>query len=257
MTNPTERFSNRVESYVQARPGYPQEVIELLAARCGLTPQAVVADVGSGTGILTRMLLEHGNRVYAVEPNDAMRQVAEAALGGYAGFTSVAGTAEATGLPEHSVDLITAAQAFHWFNPQPTHREFARILRPGGWVALIWNERRSSGTPFMEAYEQLLQRRAIDYGAVSHKRISEADLQRFFGAAPLQKATFSNWQSFDLPGLRARLLSSSYTPAPGQPGHDEMFDALAAIFAQHEVDGQVRMEYDTMVYYGQIPVEAG
>lgn len=252
MTKPTERFSNRVKSYVRARPSYPPGVIELLAAHCGLSPQAVVADIGAGTGILTRLLLERGSTVFAVEPNAAMREVAEATLEGAAGFTSIAATAETTGLPEDSVNLITAGQAFHWFDPQATRREWTRILRPGGWVALIWNDRRITGTPFLEAYERLLQTYGTDYAAVNHTRITEAELQAFFGAAPLQRAAFPNRQILNLSGLRERLVSASYIPAPGQPGHAEMLDALAAIFTQHQVAGQVQLEYATTVFYGQL-----
>lgn len=252
MTNPTERFSNRVETYVRARPSYPPEALDLLAERCGLAPQAVVADVGSGTGILTRLLLERGATVFAVEPNAAMRAAAEGTLGGEPGFTSIAATAEVTTLSDRSVDLVTAAQAYHWFDPVPTRREFARILRPGGWVALIWNDRHTSGTPFLEAYERLLLTHGTDYASVNHRRISPETLQAFFGPAPLQGATFSYRQTFDLAGLQSRLVSSSYTPAPGQRGHAEMLDALAAIYTEHEVDGQVQLDYDTLVFYGQL-----
>lgn len=252
MTNPTERFSNRAATYVRARPSYPPEALDLLAERCGLAPQAVVADVGSGTGILTRLLLERGATVFAVEPNAAMRAAAEGVLGSTPGFTSVAATAEATTLSDRSVDLVTAGQAYHWFDPEPTRREFARILRPGGWVALIWNDRRSGGTRFLEAYEQLLLTHGTDYASVNHRRINAAELQSFFGPAPLQGATFSYCQTFDLDGLRSRLVSSSYTPALGQPGHAEMLDALAAIYAEHEVAGQVQLDYDTLVFYGQL-----
>jgi SAM-dependent methyltransferase len=252
MTNPTERFSNRVDTYVRARPSYPPEVLDLLVERCGLTPPVVVADVGSGTGILTRLLLERGAAVFAVEPNAAMRAAAESALGGYPGFTSVAATAEATTLPDRSVDLITAGQSYHWFDPEPTRREFARILYSGGWVALIWNDRRTSGTPFLAAYEQLLHTHGTDYASVNHRQISAAKLQAFFGVAPLQRASFPSRQSFDLPGLQARLVSSSYTPAPGQPGHAAMLDDLAAIFAAHQVAGLVHLDYDTLVFYGQL-----
>lgn len=252
MTNPTERFTDRVETYVRARPSYPPEALDLLAASFGLVPQAAVADVGSGTGILTRLLLDRGATVYAVEPNAAMRAAAEAALGGEPGFTSIAATAEATTLPDRSIDLITAGQAFHWFDPEPTRREWARILRLGGRVALIWNDRRATGTPFLEAYEQLLQTHGTDYASVNHRRISEENLQAFFGAAPLQRATFPYRQTLDLAGLQARLISSSYTPAPGQPGHAEMLAALAAIFDTHQSGGLVHLNYDTTVFYGRL-----
>jgi SAM-dependent methyltransferase len=247
MTDPTERFSNRVDTYVRARPSYPLEVLDLLAEHCGLAPQAIVADVGAGTGILTRLLLGRGATVFAVEPNAAMRAAAEATLGSEPDFRSIAATAEATTLPDRSIDLlaklarsaITAGQAFHWFDPEPTRREWARILRPGGWAALIWNDRRAAGTHFLEAYEQLLQTYRTDYASVNHRRISESDLQTFFGAAPLQRAAFHYRQTLDLPGLEARLVSSSYTPAPGQPGHAEMLATLAALFAEHQEAGQV------------------
>jgi len=252
MTDPTERFSNRVDTYVRARPSYPPEVLDLLAEHCGLVPQAAVADVGAGTGILTRLLLGRGATVFAVEPNAVMRAAAEAALGSEPGFRSIASTAEATTLPDRSIDQITAGQAFHWFDPEPTRREWARILRPGGRVAMIWNDRRATGTPFLEACEQLLQTYSTDYASVNHRRICEADLQAFFGSVPLQRAAFPYRQTLDLPGLEVRLVSSFYTPAPGQPGHVEMLAALATLFAEHQQAGQVHLDYDTTVFYGRL-----
>jgi SAM-dependent methyltransferase len=252
MTNPTERFSNRVENYVLARPSYPLAVIDLLAERCGLGPQAAVADVGAGTGILTALLLERAGYVFAVEPNANMRRVAEDAFAGNPAFSSVAATAEATTLPDRSIDLITAGQAFHWFEPAQTRREFARILRPGGWVALVWNDRRTAGAPFLEAYDRLLRDHAVDYANVKHKRFTPAALEAFFGGPHLQRASFPYAQILDLQGLERRLLSSSYTPAPGQPGHEAMLQALAALFARHQRDGAVQIDYDSTVFYGRI-----
>jgi ubiquinone/menaquinone biosynthesis C-methylase UbiE len=152
----TERFSSRVEHYVRYRPGYPPEVLELLKSECGLTADSVIADVASGTGIFTRLLLENGNRVFGVEPNDDMRRAGEEFLAGYPRFTSVAGTAEATTLADHSVDLVTAAQAAHWFNFEKARREFVRILKSGGWTVLLWNDRRIEATAFLRDYEQLV-----------------------------------------------------------------------------------------------------
>lgn len=255
MTDPTRRFSNRVDDYVQARPSYPPAAIDLLAAACGLVSGAAVADVGAGTGILTRLLLDRGARVFAVEPNEAMRQAAEAALGGRAGFTSVAATAEATALPDRSVDLITAGQAFHWFALAPTRREWLRILRPGGQVALIWNERRAAGTPFLEDYERLLQAYGTDYAAVNHRGVKADAIQAFFGAAPVRRASFAYAQTLDLEGLERRVRSSSYTPAPGQPGHDAMIAALRALFDARQAGGLVRIDYDTTVWYGPLAAE--
>ena len=171
MTDPTRRFSGPVENYARYRPGYPGEVLGLLRQRCRLTENSEIADVGSGTGALARLFLESGNRVFGVEPNAGMRGAGERLLRWYGRFTSVAARAEETTLPESSVDLVTAAgQAFHWFDPGPTRREFARILKPGGSVALIWNTRRKEGEPFLAGYEELLQNHGTDHWEVYHGR---------------------------------------------------------------------------------------
>jgi SAM-dependent methyltransferase len=237
---------------VQHRPGYPPELIELLAAECGLTVDSLVADVGSGTGLLAQPLLAHGCRVFGVEPNREMRLAGEQLLADFARFTSVDGTAEATTLLAQSVDLITAGQAFHWFDRARAHSEFARILRPSGWVVLVWNDRRTTSTPFLVAYEQLLERYATDYAQVSHKRIDEATIGSFFAPGSWSRRVFENRQLFDFAGLQGRLLSSSYTPEPGQPGHQPMLAALRAAFDAHQEAGRVAFEYDTTVYYGRV-----
>ncbi len=160
------RFSNRAEIYARYRPRYPDAVIACLTDACGLSPSATVADVGAGTGILTELFLRNGNPVYAVEPNAAIRGVAEAQLQGTPDFHSIDGRAEATTLPKNSVDFVVAGQAFHWFEPVATRREFRRILKPGGWIALIWNDRRLDSTPFMRAYHELLD----EFGARPARR---------------------------------------------------------------------------------------
>ena len=162
-TDPTRRFSSRVDNYIKYRPGYPSAVIDTLASECGLTEQLIVADVGSGTGILSELFLKHGNPVFGVEPNREMREAGERRLKQYPNFTSVNGTAEATTLPDRSMDFITAGQAFHWFDRIQTRKEFTRILKGGGWVALIWNDRHIDTSPFLCAYEDLLRQYGIDY----------------------------------------------------------------------------------------------
>ncbi len=152
---PTARFSDRVEDYVRYRPGYPPEVLELLRVECGLRPAHAVADIASGTGAFTRLLLENGNRVFAVEPNAGMREAGSRLLHSFTQLASVAGTAEDTTLPSCSVDFVTAAQAAHWFDRRRARAEFVRILKPGGWCVLIWNERRTEATPFLRDYERL------------------------------------------------------------------------------------------------------
>src|ERR1700756_4899998 len=141
-----QRFSNRVADYVRYRPGYPSALIELLRGECGLRADHVVADVGSGTGILAKLFLDNGNRVFGVEPNEEMRQAGENFFSGYKNFSSVHVFWEPTTLPAGSVDFITAAQAFHWFEPVATRREFLAILKPHGWVVVMWNDRRISET---------------------------------------------------------------------------------------------------------------
>jgi SAM-dependent methyltransferase len=252
MSDSTRRFSSRVAQYVQHRPGYPPELIELLAAECGLTADSLVADIGSGTGLLAQPLLAHGCRVFGVEPNREMRMAGEQLLADFARFTSVDGTAEATTLPAQSVDLITAGQAFHWFDRARAHSEFARILRPSGWVVLVWNDRRTTSTPFLVAYEQLLERYATDYAQVNHKRIDEATIGSFFAPGSWSRRVFENRQLFDFVGLEGRLLSSSYTPEPGQPGHQPMIAALRAAFDAHQEAARIAFEYDTTVYYGRV-----
>lgn len=248
---PTQRFSDRVEDYVRYRPGYPRAILDVLHHETGLTPEWVVADIGSGTGISARLFLENGNPVVGVEPNREMRHAAEALLGEWPGFRSVDGTAEDTGLGPASVDLVAVAQAFHWFDPAAAGREFARILRPDGWVVLVWNTRRTGSNEFLRDYEQLLVRHGTDYAAVRHDRIDAAVLERFFGGL-YSRATVDNEQLLDLDGLKGRVLSSSYTPKSDDPRRAPLLDDLDRLFEEHEEGGQVRIEYDTEVYFGRL-----
>lgn len=251
MLAPTARFSTRVANYVRYRPGYPAAVIDWLRAECGLTPDAVVADIGSGTGKLAELFLQNGNRVIGVEPNREMREAGERELAGFPNFASVDGAAEATTLPAAGADFITAGQAFHWFEPEPTQREFARILRPSGWVAVVWNAR-AMASPFQQAYEELLLEFCPEYTQVNHRDVSEDDLRRWLGLEPFLKASFANGQSLDFDGLAGRLLSSSYAPEPGHANHAPMMAALAGLFARFQAEGRVQFAYETEVYAGQM-----
>ena len=253
MSTSTTRFSSRVADYVRYRPTYPAAVFRLLREHCGLTSESVVADVGSGTGISTQPFLEAGNVVYAVEPNAGMRGAAERLLGHHSSFRSVAATAEATTLAPHSIDLIIAGQAFHWFDRAAARTEFARILRPSGWIAIFWNERRVDTTPFLRAYEALLHRHGTDYREVDHRQIGTAEMDQFFGPRAYTLARFENCQILDWRGLVGRLGSSSYVPHKGQPGYEPMLEDLQSIFDAHRTaDGKVSMDYETVVYYGQL-----
>ena len=250
-SNATSRFSDRVENYIRYRPGYPREALEALNRECGLMPSHVIADVASGTGIWTRMLLENGNRVYAVEPNVDMRQAGERLLAEFATLTSVDGSAEATALPDASVDLVTSAQAAHWFDRKRTRLEFARILKLGGWLVLLWNEREVDTTPFLRDYEQLLLTFGTDYKDVRHERTTDS-VNEFFDPLPYEERVFATRQEFDYTGLEGRLLSSSYAPGPGHPKHEPMLKELRRIFEQHMRNGIVGFDYKTRVYFGKL-----
>lgn len=249
----TERFGNRVDDYARWRPGYPAELAPWLMRQCRLQPGDRVADIGYGTGLFTRELLRQGLRVQGVEPNAPMRAAGERFLADFAPlFSSHDGTAEATGLEDHSVSLVTAAQAFHWFRPQPARAEFARILAPGGQAALVWNVRRED-TPFLRGYEALLRAHAPEYAASGVPAQANLDVIRpFFAPAGFVEHSIPYAQHFDREGLRGRLLSSSYAPAAGTPGHEAMLAALDALFEAHQREGLVTFEYDTRTFVGRL-----
>lgn len=248
----TTRFSNRVADYIRYRPGYPPELVQTLQTEAGLNPASVVADIGSGTGISSELFLMLGCHVYAVEPNAEMRAAAESRFANDPRFRSVNATAEQTTLPESSVDLVAAGQAFHWFDIDRTRKEFLRILRPDGFVALFWNSRRTSTTPFLIGYEKLLLEFATDYEQINHTNIDAAVLSKVFGGTNFQIRKYPTFQDFDWEGLRGRLLSSSYAPAAGHPRHEPMLLELSRLFREHQSSGTVRFEYDTELYFGRL-----
>jgi SAM-dependent methyltransferase len=247
-----DRFSDRVEDYVRYRPSYPLAVIDFLTRSAGLGPEVTVADIGSGTGIFTALLLDTGARVFGIEPNAAMREAAQLALGGRPNFASLGGSAEETGLPGRVVTLATCAQAFHWFDVPRARREFMRILVPNGMAALVWNTAGRTDTPFAAGYERIKAGLAGDFHPVRHEAIGKAGrCDAFFGAGCWERRTFPNAQHLDLPGLRGRLLSSSYAPKEGGPGHAAMIGALDDLFRRTAAGGLVTMEYETEVYLGR------
>jgi SAM-dependent methyltransferase len=247
----TQRFSNRVEDYVKYRPGYPVEIITWLKTEMGISTNAVLADIGSGTGISTEMFLKEGHEVYAVEPNEAMREKATALLAHYSNYHEVNGTAEDTTLSGHIADAVIAGQAFHWFQPEPTRKEFSRILKPNGLVVLIWNERLTAGG-FEAEYDKLIIRHGKDYVQVDHRNISPDKIEAFFNPAPVHTKIFYNKQVFNFDGLKGRLLSSSYMPSANDEGYEAMIQDLKALFDQYQVEDHITINYDTKVFAGRL-----
>lgn len=248
----TERFSDRVADYVRYRPDYPKALMEWLRREHGVDASWDVADVGAGTGISARLFLDAGHRVTAVEPNAAMREAAMRWLGDNPRFRAVDGRADATSLSDASTSLVVAAQAFHWFDEAAARREFARILRPGGLVAILWNSRRLTGTPFLEGYEALLQRYGTDYTSVAERYADEARMRTWFGSGYRGTAAFDHGQQLDFYALRGRLMSSSYAPQPGHPNHAPMLASLRTLFDACAARGHIDFDYDTRVYVGTV-----
>ena len=248
----TARFSDRVDDYVRYRPDYPAALLDWLQREQGVDSGWRVADIGAGTGISSKLFLDAGYRVTAVEPNAPMRSAAEHWLQAYAGFDAVGGGADATGLPDASVDLVTVAQAFHWFDEDAARREFARILRPRGLAAIWWNSRRLGGTRFLEGYEALLLAYGTDYTSVAERYADDARMRAWFGDGFRGAARFEHAQRLDFEALRGRLMSSSYAPKAGHPRHEPMLHALRELFDSCAENGTVSFDYDTRIFAGHL-----
>lgn len=247
---PTERFTDRVDDYVKYRPSYPVEVIKFLEKDFGLRSHHIIADIGSGTGISAKLFLQNNNKVFGVEPNQAMRTKAEELLKNYSNFTSVNGTSEATNLPDHCVDFVVVAQAFHWFDPMPTKKEFKRILKPGGVVVILFNDRKIAGSKFSELFEKLLKGLDSDYDKVKNRNVTEQRHKQFLGR--FSKFSISTYQEFDFAGLLGRLKSSSYALTESDPGYTKMVSNLKCIYDSTQIAGKVRMENDTQLFCARI-----
>jgi SAM-dependent methyltransferase len=253
--DPLTRFSDRVGYYVQSRPKYPPALLEFCRSKLSLRPQHRLADIGSGTGFLSELFVRNGYTVFAVEPNGPMRAAAEELLGDAPNFHSVDGKAEATGLDPASVDFVLAGTAFHWFDRAAARKEFSRILRPGGWVALVWNERRAESTGFTREYGEIVGEFQTDTPRVSHKELTAPGsrvMADFFHPGTYAVETFANHQSLDLDGLISRALSSSSLPLPGQQRYEPMLARLREAFARHSEGGKIVLRYDTKAIHGRL-----
>jgi SAM-dependent methyltransferase len=248
----TERFSDRAAVYTRGRPTYPDALVAHLRAAGALPPQGVVVDLGAGTGLSSEPFLRAGYAVIGVEPNGPMRAAGDERLAAYPAYRSVDGSAEDTTLAPGCAHLVIAGQAFHWFEPARAGAEARRILVPGGWAALVWNDRPATGTPFLEGYEALLKTYGIDYDKISHRHVDEDAINRFFAPTSPSVAYFDNPRALDRDELAALVGSASYMPPPGHPRHPEMSAALAQLFDAHAIDGRVAMHYRTRMHYGPL-----
>lgn len=244
-TNNTARFTGKTDNYKAYRPGYPHGLIEYIQSIAQPSADIRIADLGSGTGILTELLLQTGYKVAAVEPNAEMREAGEQNLKQYSNFESIAAAAEQTTLASNSIDIITAAQAFHWFDLNTIRDEFERILKPGGCVLLIWNIMRLD-TPFMQAYKafrkqyedkNVVRPLYADYEAISH----------YFAPLPCTEIIIPHSYSLNEDGLQGLLLSSSLVSTDNQT----MLIELKTLFDNYAVDGKVEMQYDAKLYHVQ------
>ena len=253
MEGSTTRFSDRVDNYVRYRPAYPQELIHSLIESCPLDQSSTIADIGSGTGIFSQQLLDQQLSVLAVEPNTEMRHAAETMLLNYSQFRSVEGTGEDTSLDDSSIDLITVAQAFHWFDKPLALTEFRRILKPAGYLALVWN-RRDLKDDFQQAYENLLRELAPEYNRVNHMNIDDDEITAIFDGNNFQHFRYPYTQHFDCAAFLGRMQSSSYTPANGTEAMAKLIEAAVNLFEAHALDGELAFEYTSHLYLGQIKV---
>lgn len=247
-----DRFTETVDNYVKYRPGYPEQIIKFLSDEYKFNQESKVADIGSGTGIFTKLLLDNGNSVYAIEPNDKMRAAGEKFLTSSEKIKSLSTTAEHTSLEDNSIDFIIAAQAFHWFDKEKTRAEFKRVLKPGGYVALLWNMRDNDASVTMREYESMLANFGIDYHSVAAENIENSDIGKFFSPNGFHLKTFPNKQTLDWDGFLGRILSTSYVPKKGQENHDAMIDKAKLIFEENQRGDMVEMFYKTKCYVGQL-----
>ena len=246
----TRRFTGRALFYSTSRPSYPSRILDILRTEIGFDQTYVIADIGSGTGLLSELFLTNGNRVIGVEPNDDMRLFAQNKLGKSQKFLNVKGTAENTGLESASIDLVTVGQALHWFDCEASSREFARILKANGHVCIIYNDRNHDDS-FMKDYDRIVSKYARNRANVPS--LDDAYLSRFFKKRKYSRFSLPNEQFLDFEGLLGRMTSASYMPGPAD---DKLFAGLKEdvthVFKEHAKLGKIRMLYDTIVFLGKI-----
>ncbi|MCX9157293.1 class I SAM-dependent methyltransferase [Niveibacterium sp. 24ML] len=238
-------FTEKVRDYIVGRPGYPDALVARLAERVGARAGQHLADIGCGTGLLAQTFLQHGYTVTGIEPNNAMREAGAQLLAVLPSFQMFSGTAEQTGLPDASVDGIVVGTAFHWFDQAPTRAEFARILRPGGWVALVGNER-----DVVSGADAALASLLAQFRSDAHEQMRALEAcapAGFLGAGALH-FELGHRLSLDQAAFSALVFSRSYMPRPNSARRAEAEAAIETAFARYAAGGRYTLNYRATVF---------
>jgi SAM-dependent methyltransferase len=243
-------YTDRAARYARYRWDYAAQAIDAIFSITGIGLTSCAADVGSGTGILTRHLVDRVRSVYAVEPDVSMRWWAEQALANAPTFNSVAGSAQTTTLPDRSVDLIVVGQALHWFDPLPSRQEFLRILIPGGWLAVLWNQ--GTDAALAQALSALCTPENGWDTSIPNQRREVKPFDFYFGHAAYLQREFAavkreTWEEFF-----GALCSDSHAPAETQPSFERLRNAAWQVFRAHSEDGFITVRYRTHLVLGVI-----
>jgi ubiquinone/menaquinone biosynthesis C-methylase UbiE len=248
----TGNFTDKAEIYAKYRPAYPDALIDYLCSANHLKTDHLVADIGSGTGIFSRQLLEKWLAVAGVEPNDDMRKLAEQSLKPYARFTSVKATAEQTTLTANSVDLVTVAQAFHWFDHEAFKAECQRILKPDAQVALVWNSRDLTD-PIIQENAAICQKTCPNFKGFSGGIEQSPEIfARFFNKGKYEFTTHENDMQFDREEFLGRNLSASYAPKQHDKEYEPFVRLLSELFEKHSKNGKIVLRNITRSYLGKV-----
>ena len=252
MQKPSDRFTQTVQDYVKINPFYLEDVLRFLVDECQLSKHRTIAGIGTGTGFVSRLLLEYGNVVYGVEANPLMRDTMIEEFRRYPSFSGVDGTAENTSLDNKSIDIIMAGTAFHWFDLEKTKAEFKRVLKPQGWVLLIWNVRNPFKTDFLIDYENYILKHGKDFRKGNENKTDDDLIQDFFRPFEAKVKSFTNIQQFNWEGLVGKLSSTSHCLKPDDANYEEMLRELRDLYEKHQLNGLVDFEYVTNMYYGHL-----
>ncbi|MFW5437638.1 class I SAM-dependent methyltransferase [Paenibacillus apiarius] len=248
----TNKFTGKADTYSKYRPNYPQEYMNYLISSNQLNSNHNIADIGSGTGIFTQQLLDRNFKVFAVEPNRDMRTIAEKALSSYANFISIPGTAEHTGIPSSSVDLVTVAQAFHWFDKDRFKMECQRILKPNSNAALVWNSRDTSSL-FVHENAEICKKLCSGFKGFSGGIDASPDIYKdFFKDGNYEYKEFRHDLEFNMEGFIGRNLSASYAPKPTDTNYNPFIEAVTELFIKYSRDNMIVIPNITRSYIGKV-----